>query len=1029
MLFTDIEGSTRLLKQLGDRYGELLSDQRRLLRGAFADHAGREMDTQGDAFFYAFARARNAVEAAVDAQRALAAHAWPDGAECRVRMGLHTGEPSVGEEGYHGIGLHRGARIAAAAHGGKILLSSTTAELIQDDLPAGVTLRDLGPQKLKDIDRPERIYQVVAAGLASSFPPLRTAAAGSRASRRRPVLVGAAALMLAAAVTSAVIVGTRGGAAHASATKVSADAVGIFDPATGGLSSQIAVGASPSAVTFGAGSIWVANLNDGSVTRIDPDRQVAIDTIHVGNGPDGIAYGGGFVWVTNGLDGTVTKLDPQTNTQVDSIYVGNAPAGVALDAGDVWVANADDGTVSRWNPSTRNVQDIASVGTGAEGIAIANGTVWVTNETTGIVTRIDERSGSVLGTVEAGSGASAVAIGDGSAWVTDTLAGTVTRIDPVSGNVQAVIPVGDGPNALAVLPGAVWVSDELAGTLTRIDPESNSPGKPVETGNQPEGLVVGSGALFVAVKASGIGHRGGTLTILTAPSSLATDDPARAYASTTIQLAGMTNDGLTGLRRAAGAAGSSLVPDLAVSLPSPTDQGLTYTFELRPGIRYSNGSLVRPLDFRRGIERSLAQSFDGDYFSHIVGAKECLAEPKRPCDLSHGIVAGPGTHAVTFHLSSPDSEFLDELAIPGGDAVPVGTPDHPQGPLPATGPYKVVSFGKRRVVLVRNPRFREWSPAAQPAGFPDRIVFLLGGTPDSRIAAVEHGAGDLALDSGGKPSPAVVTELRTQHASQLEIEPSGLTLFLSLNTRIAPFDNLEARQAFNLAVDRQRLLTLSTGPGLGQVTCQVLPPNFAGFRRYCPYTADPQPAGAWTAPDLARARRLVRASGTAGQSVTVWIPPWIDYSPPVGRYAVSVLESLGYRAQLETPKADPFQSENKLGLQAGFSGWYADYPTAAGFFVNSLTCRSYSPNGVKNTNFAEFCDPAIDREIALAERLQTTDSAAATKEWAKVDRDVTDQAPWVAYGTADTLEFRSKRIGNYQYNPQTGTLLDQLWVR
>ena len=107
MLFTDIEGSTRLLKQLGDRYGELLADHRRLLRESFVAHGGREMDKQGDAFFFAFQRARNAVEAAVEAQLALTVHEWPGGVECRVRMGLHTGEPSVGDEGYHGIGLHR----------------------------------------------------------------------------------------------------------------------------------------------------------------------------------------------------------------------------------------------------------------------------------------------------------------------------------------------------------------------------------------------------------------------------------------------------------------------------------------------------------------------------------------------------------------------------------------------------------------------------------------------------------------------------------------------------------------------------------------------------------------------------------------------------------------------------------------------------------------------------------------------------------------------------------------------------------
>jgi class 3 adenylate cyclase len=111
MLFTDIESSTRLLKQLGESYGELLAAHRRLLRSAFAAHGGHEQGTEGDSFFVTFSRARDAVEAAVEAQRALATHHWPGGLECRVRMGLHTGEPSVGEVGYHGIGVHRGARM------------------------------------------------------------------------------------------------------------------------------------------------------------------------------------------------------------------------------------------------------------------------------------------------------------------------------------------------------------------------------------------------------------------------------------------------------------------------------------------------------------------------------------------------------------------------------------------------------------------------------------------------------------------------------------------------------------------------------------------------------------------------------------------------------------------------------------------------------------------------------------------------------------------------------------------------------
>ena len=132
-LFTDIEGSTRLLKQLRDGYEELLAEHQRILRKAFDAHGGREIDTQGDSFFVAFPRAKDAVAAAVEGQRDLAEHAWPEGAEVRVRMGVHTGEPTVGEERYVGIGVHRAARIGAAGHGGQVLVSQTTRELLRDD--------------------------------------------------------------------------------------------------------------------------------------------------------------------------------------------------------------------------------------------------------------------------------------------------------------------------------------------------------------------------------------------------------------------------------------------------------------------------------------------------------------------------------------------------------------------------------------------------------------------------------------------------------------------------------------------------------------------------------------------------------------------------------------------------------------------------------------------------------------------------------------------------------------------------------
>jgi class 3 adenylate cyclase len=176
-LFTDFEGSTRLLRLLRDRYGAVLAEQQRLLRHAFAAHGGEVVDSQGDALFCVFSRARDAAAAAVDAQRALAAHSWPEGAKFRVRMGMHTGEPVLSAEGrYHGLGVHRAARIMASGHGGQVLASQASASLLADDELEGIELRDLGEHRLRDLDRPERIYQLEIERLDRAFPRLRTAA-------------------------------------------------------------------------------------------------------------------------------------------------------------------------------------------------------------------------------------------------------------------------------------------------------------------------------------------------------------------------------------------------------------------------------------------------------------------------------------------------------------------------------------------------------------------------------------------------------------------------------------------------------------------------------------------------------------------------------------------------------------------------------------------------------------------------------------------------------------------------------------
>jgi class 3 adenylate cyclase len=173
-LFTDIERSTHLLRQLRERYSAVLADHRRLLRAAFVEHGGQEMNTEGDAFFVVFRRAKDAVGAAAAAQRALAAHAWPDGLDPRVRMGVSTGEPGLAEDEYFGLGIHLADRVCSAAHGGQVLISQSTYALVQHEEVPGIELRRLGEYLLKDFDRPEALYDLIIDGLPSEFPPPRT---------------------------------------------------------------------------------------------------------------------------------------------------------------------------------------------------------------------------------------------------------------------------------------------------------------------------------------------------------------------------------------------------------------------------------------------------------------------------------------------------------------------------------------------------------------------------------------------------------------------------------------------------------------------------------------------------------------------------------------------------------------------------------------------------------------------------------------------------------------------------------------
>lgn len=834
------------------------------------------------------------------------------------------------------------------------------------------------------------------------------------------VVVGSLALV-AFVLAGVLVASSLGGAAPRSL--IAPDSVGAISPSGGVVSSDVPVASSPSAMASGPGALWVSNYNAGTVSRIDPTTRALVQTISAGQTPSGIAVGAGAAWVANYIVGTVSRIDPTVNRVVQTIPVGNSPTGVAVGFGSVWVTNSSDGTLTRINAVTGVPGKPIALGGDPTGVAVGFGAVWVSDAADSRVLEIDPSTNRVTQPIDVGAGPGAIAVGYGSVWVANSLAETVSRINPQTSQVAATIPVGDQPDAVAAGAGGVWVANEFANSVARIDPATDSPARTIAVANPPTALAISNGLLWAGVRASTAVHRGGTLIVLqNAPfGSLLPYGPGSIAAFLTQVV---TDDGLTAFKRVGGSDGDEVVPDLAFSLPTPTDGGRTYTFRLRTGVRYSNGQPVRPEDFRRAAQRDLMAGDNFD-FENLVGASACAARPSR-CDLSQSIVAEDASDTVIFHLSTPDPDFLAKLAQPDAAAVAPGTPFHDINahPLPATGPYKVISVTRSQVVLARNPYFHEWSHAAQPSGYPDRIVWRTGASVETAITDVERGEADYTLDP---PPSTSLSAIETRFPSQLHVTLDDVTIQLALNTRAAPFNDLRVRRALSYAVNRAtvaRLLAQDSQP-----TCQWLPPDALGYKPYCPYTLNPINAGTWSAPDLGAARRLIAASGTRGTPITIWSGPGYstpDFTP-AARYLASLLNQLGYPTRVKTfdeqdnmyhevfEPGSKFQAFDRVDVPT--------FPAPSQFLGPDFTGCS------GNFNFYEFCDPHTDAIVRAALAAQAAESPAAAQLWAHADRALTDQAPAVNLVTPSITDFVSRRVGNYQYNPQLGVLLDQLWVR
>jgi YVTN family beta-propeller protein len=1034
VLMTDIVGSTEHAAELGDSaWRELVQQHHSEVRASLRRHGGREIDTAGDGFFATFDAPATAVQCALE----LVERVRDLGID--IRAGVHVGEVEQVGSKVAGITVPIASRIMAAANPGEVLASSTVRELAAG---SGLRFEDRGQRELKGVPGSWSVFAAQPAegaeelDVSSADARERRAAAVRRARsrpvwQRRPRLVAAAVIGLTIVVAGSALLVWKPWQQPALAS-VAENSIGIIDRDRNELLAEIPVGLQPSGIAVGDGYAWVTNAADDTVSQIDLERRIVINRIPVGRSPTAIVAAAGSIWVANTGGRTVSRINVATGRVAQEVEVGNAPRAIVVAGDGLWVANSTDSTIQRIDPASGVVEAAAGVGANPVAFAADASTMWVASEDLASVSQIDPRTGATIAIVQLGVRPAAMALGTDWLWVASS-DGTLSWIDTEAYRVSGTVPVGVDLTAVVLTGNDVWLGDR-AGAVHRVD-RSNPllPPRRVTTTAAVHALAaVEPQGVWVATQPSIDSHRGGTLRVfqvrqLTHP----TDPLGDPFASAAI----VHGDGLVGYRRVGGAAGSTLLPNLATAIHVPGSGGLTYTFNLRRDVRYSTGELVLASDFRRAIERSfqVPSSFFGLiwgtlFYGSISGADACVpaqdGTPVERCDLSAGIVTNDATGTITFNLVQPDPDFLFKLASPYAYPVPDDVPMNTlvEGPFPVTGPYVVLSATPTEVHLVRNEHFVVWDATVRPDGFPDEIVFLGIDCPfgdcspeasQAAAAAVENGEADVVpLARPLRVSNELLDRLSVQYPNRWHYG-SVRTQYVVLNSHIPPFDSADARRAVNFALDRR-----VTGPS-ALPTCQLLPPGWPGYQPYCPYTGSADASGRWREPDLERARELVRSSGTTGMAVTVGpaLPFFADGLDSIA----SVMTDLGYSVTIDTNTDDEHVSMFQGRTEATLTGWSPDY-LAPSTFLGLFRCHADA--------VIDYCDPTgeFDALFQRALDLQTTDRAAANVAWAELDRWGVDQAllaPISNFG----VDLVSDRVGNYQFSPTGVALYDQMWVQ
>jgi YVTN family beta-propeller protein len=510
-LFTDIEGSTELLRTLRSEYSSLLGDQERIIRDAIGAHGGTVVDTQGDAVFAVFAEPAQALKASAEAQRALAKHSWPSGAELRVRMGVHSGQASIVDGRPVGIAVHRAARISAIAHGGQVLVSQATGTLLDEDESDldDLSLRSLTELTLKDFERPVRLSQLTGQGLESAFPPLRGMPQPPRAARRRAlgVVVAGLAIALAAAALFDWAIPDRTQVYHATANSVVR-----IDQGSAHVSTATVVGRLPGAVALGAGSVWIANRGDDTISRLDRSGRVSA-VVPLDAQPTALAYAGGALWATTGTAGELLEIDPAYNHVSKTLKLAAEPqhpyggtdtrvGAIAVGAGGIWVgAFRLQKFAGGRRLLTRPIGNIS-------GLAAARGFVWAADTFSGLLTQVDPAA-HIIRQISVGAdsangreqvyGITGIAACRNSLWLTDPGGNRVWNVDPASTRIADAVAVPGRPTGIACDGRDIWVTSIGNDTVSEIDTTAARIIRTVHLDRTPAGIAANPKDIWVSV--------------------------------------------------------------------------------------------------------------------------------------------------------------------------------------------------------------------------------------------------------------------------------------------------------------------------------------------------------------------------------------------------------------------------------------------------------------------------------------------------------------------------------------------------